>query len=523
MKQIFYHGTILTMKNQQEVDAICVENGVIVKVGKEKDVFTLQDEKTELIDLKGKCMMPSFLDAHSHITSYAQALGIVNLSGAKNFSDIVSLLTTYYQENPNEEVVVGYAYDHNFLEEKKHPTKELLDQIATDIPVMISHASGHMGVVNSKALSLLNITDEVENPEGGLIGKENGKVTGYLEEQCFMQSQRLIKEKTIDQKLMLLQKAIERYLQYGITTIQEGIVKEPEWKLLKEAAERNLLPIDIVGYVDIKQAPDLFLQHSAYRTYQNRFRLGGYKLFLDGSPQGKTAWLTEPYLNSGTYCGYPIYQNEEVYHFVKKAYEEQCQLLTHCNGDAAADQLLATYERLERETKAKEFYRPVMIHAQTVRMDQLERMKKIGMIPSFFVAHTYYWGDVHLHNLGSERARKISPSQSAIQCGLPFTFHQDTPVIEPNMLETVWCAVNRMTKKGIDLKEEKISVYQALEAVTKHVAYQYFEEDQKGTIELGKIADLVVLSANPLEVAKEKIKDIVVERTYKEGRLVYQR
>ncbi|MGO0862293.1 amidohydrolase family protein, partial [Clostridioides difficile] len=195
------------------------------------------------------------------------------------------------------------------------------------------------------------------------------------------------------------------------------------------------------------------------KKYVNRFKIGGYKIFLDGSPQGKTAWLTKPYENSEDgYCGYPIYKDEEVEKFINISVEEKMQLLTHCNGDAAADQLINSFEKVIKEKNIKDDMRPVMIHAQTVREDQVDEMKKINMIPSYFVAHTYYWGDIHIKNLGESRAFKISPLKTTIEKGLIYTLHQDTPVIAPNMLETIWCAVNRITKKGVLIGEnEKIS------------------------------------------------------------------
>ena len=275
--------------------------------------------------------------------------------------------------------------------------------------------------------------------------------------------------------------------------------------------------LDIVGYVDIKDNQEIYQQNKAYHQYQNHFKLGGYKLFLDGSPQGKTAWISRPYENSNDYCGYPIYQDKEVENYVNTALKHHVQLITHCNGDMAAKQLLDAFKNIPTDT------RPVMIHCQTLRPDQLPQLKNINMIPSFFVNHIYYWGDIHLKNLG-KRAKKISCINSALKHDLIYTFHQDTPVIMPNMLESVWCACKRITKNGIILgKDERVSVYDALKAVTINSAYQYSEEEYKGSIKEGKHADLIILDKNPCKVEIDESLDINILMTIKNGKIIYQK
>lgn len=260
--------------------------------------------------------------------------------------------------------------------------------------------------------------------------------------------------------------------------------------------------------------------------YYNRFRLGGYKLLLDGSPQGKSAWMTEPYEGEESYRGYPWMPKEETQEYVQQAIDENRQLLVHCNGDAAADEYLHCYQRaLERSKNPdKQKLRPVMIHCQTVRDDQLDKMAELSMIPSIFVAHVYYWGDVHVKNLGKKRGNHISPVKSAIERGLCVNFHQDAPVVKPLMLHTIWTAVNRISRrKNVIGADQRISVYEALKAVTINTAYMYGEEERKGSLRVGKLADLVVLSENPLKAEPMSIRDIQVLETIKEGKTLYQK
>lgn len=530
MRQIYFNGNIITMvgKQPEYVEAVFVEKGKIKKIGSKKELLQElekeENKEIEKIDLKGCTMLPAFLDSHSHITALAQTLGIIDLSHCTSFSQIIATLKQEMKNRkiPKDDWIIGFGYDHNFLEEKRHPDKEVLDQVTNSSPILITHVSGHMGVVNSLGLEKLGITEKTKKIEGGNYGTIEGTnlPNGYLEERMFIEQTRNvlnISKKKIKEFLM---KAQTIYLQNGITTVQDGLTKKQDFELLKELANENKWLVDVVSYLDYFSSKEVITENLEYKNkYHHRLKIGGYKMILDGSPQAKTAWVTEPYEGEESYFGYPTHTDEEVQKVITNSLRENLQLLTHCNGDAAADQLLHAFEK-EKNTKEA---RPVMIHAQMVREDQLEQMKQIGMIPSFFVAHTYYWAEVHKQNLG-KRAYRISPAKTAQKKGLIFTFHQDTPVLAPNMLETIWCAVNRKTKQGSELgKEEQIDVYTALKAITIYCAYQYFEEQTKGTIEEGKLADFVVLDKNPLTIEKEDIKQIQVLQTRKEGKVVYQK
>ena len=247
------------------------------------------------------------------------------------------------------------------------------------------------------------------------------------------------------------------------------------------------------------------------------------KIFLDGSPQGRTAWLRTPYQGESEYRGYPTMTNEQVEQALTLAAQEGVQILAHCNGDAAAQQYLDMGAKVMQSHPNLRDVRPVIIHAQLLGVDQLPQAKALGFTPSFFVAHVYHWGDIHLQNLGTKRAAAISPAKAALDLGMPFTFHQDTPVIPCDILETIWCAVNRVTKNGVQLgPEQRIPVYEALKAVTVHAAWQYGEEKEKGSLAVGKQANLVRLSANPLEVQPQNLRDIQVVSTWKQGEVLYQ-
>ena len=319
--------------------------------------------------------------------------------------------------------------------------------------------------------------------------------------------------------------AQDDYASFGITTMQEGMLLPALADFLAYIANANILKIDYIGYVDIREREKILPKlQGCIKEYKNHFKVGGFKTFLDGSPQGRTAFMRTDYLGDEKgYRAYPVMGEEELEKLIEIALEEDMQLLAHCNGDAAVAQYLEQYKVARQKLNATNNIRPVIIHAQLIGKDQLPEVKELEMIPSFFIAHVYHWGHIHVENFGLERASEISPAKTALDLGIPFTFHQDAPVIEPNMIETMWIAVNRKMKDGQVLgADEKIPALAALEAVTKNGAYQYFEEDIKGTIKEGKLADLVILDKNPLKVDSDDIRNIKVLETIKEGKTIFK-
>lgn len=539
MEQIFYNGKIITMtkKDTEEElssapEAILIKDGVIIKSGTLDEVQKLANNNAVKRDLEGKCLMPSFIDSHSHFLMTGQMSAWADLSSCESFDDIISSITEYINTNQlsKNDIAIGFGYDHNFLKEGKHPDKRVLDKASNEIPIFILHISAHLGCSNSACLKLAGINENTPDPEGGIIGRIDGSTepNGYAEEAGISLLQRAIMSRIKINPLQMIQQMQDIYIKHGITTVQDGASTENDINMLLGMSSSGKLKLDVIAYPLIASdgSADLMKKYGEqYNSYINRFKIGGYKLILDGSPQGKSAWLSEPYAGDETrnYCGYPWMNDEKVQDYIKQAIAENKQLLAHCNGDAASEQFISAYEKALTETKGDKNLRPVMIHCQTVRNDQLERMAKLNMIASIFVGHVWYWGDIHMKNLGLQRGNHISPIKDTIDRGVLPTFHQDTPVTKPDMLHSVWCAVNRISKGGnIIGSKQKISVYDALKAVTINPAYQYFEEDTKGSIAKGKKADLVILSASPLEIDPINIKNIKVLETIKDGQTIYQ-
>jgi predicted amidohydrolase YtcJ len=537
---IYYNGDIVTMEGESAtyVESIAVKDGLIQKLGTKAEVMRLQGNNTVLVDLKGKTMLPGFIDGHSHFANFAgQAVGAQLLpppdAGAKDIPTIIALLKEW--NTPENRALTGWifgtGFDDSVIEEKRFPTKHDLDKVTTEFPVMITHISGHFAVVNSKGLQMLKITAETKNPKGGIIRRESGsqEPNGVLEELAAIPYMLgALSPKSEETILKFFNAGQDMALSFGYTTAQEGRAMGNN-DLLISMAEAGNLKIDVVSYVDYLFTDQYMNTQWNSKSYQNHFRIGGVKLTLDGSPQGRTAWRTKPYLLAphgavDKYSGYAaISDDADVTAVYEEAFTNNWQILTHANGDAAMDQMIRTLKPLV-EKYGNEDRRNVLIHGQYVRLNQLDDFKELAIIGSFFPLHTFYWGDWHEELIGEELGQKISPVRSALNKGMKITIHTDAPVALPNLMRVVWTAVARTSRSGkIIGEDERLTPYEALKAITAWSAYQHFEEDKKGTLTVGKLADLVVLSGNPLKVKTESIKDIVVLKTIKEGQVVFEK
>ena len=428
--------------------------------------------------------------------------------------------------------IMANGYDDSQLSEKDHPTADVLDRISTELPVMFIHQSGHLSVVNSKALQLLGYTKLSEDPPGGVIRrKADGSPNGVLEETAFFGAIFPLMQK-VDSDLMakIVDKGQEAYAARGYTTAQDGRSFADSSAALAQAAADKSLFIDVVSYPDIV-ANDKAMESEYYtldRSYRDHYRVGGVKLTLDGSPQGKTAWLTEPYHvpptgKSADYLGYPVLNEEDVVKYTKTAFKNRWQLIVHANGDAAIDQYIRAV-KAARDEHGNQDHRTVLIHGQTLRKDQIPDLVELGIHPSLFPMHTFYWGDWHAESvLGEDRANYISPTRDVVDAGLTITSHHDAPVTFPNSMRVLDATVNRITRSGRVLgADQSLTPYEGLKSLTEWAAIQYFEEGSKGTLAEGKLADFVILSANPLTVDSATIKDIKIVKTIKDGEIVYE-
>ncbi|MDT7827536.1 amidohydrolase [Pricia sp. S334] len=540
--QVFHNGTIITMEGDRPeiVEAIVEQDGKIAFVGNladaEKDFPT-----AEKVDLGGRTLLPGFIDPHSHFDMVSNTMGQVDLNpepvgDVTNIPDIAEKLKNYKADNniPDDEWIFGWGYDDGQLEEERHPTKKEIDAVLPNNPVYLAHTSGHMGVANSIALAKLGVTAATPNPDGGNIGRmpDSQEPNGLVQETAMYPFMGNMLQILSVKQGAFFEGTQNYYASNGITTANNGMTDRNGLAFFKEQAAAGKLKIDLIalgGNHDIEaNIKDSTLQ---FRTYNNGFKVQGTKIVADGSPQGKTAYFTEPFLTPVSGCesdcrGLPSLSQEELNKLFVTEYQNDNQLFIHSNGDATIDMVIAAHEHacealgqaLDKDR------RTIVIHSQFARPDQLEIFVKYKMQPSFFTNHAFFWGDEHVKNLGRDRADFLSPIVTADSLGLKPTNHSDDTVTPVNPLFGIWSAVNRVSRSGAVIGEaERASPYLALEAITKNAAYEFFEEDTKGTLTEGKLADFVILDKNPLSVEPMAIKNIQVVETIKEGKTVFEK
>ena len=541
---VYFGGEILTMAGStpEYVEAIAVTDGKIVYVGSRSGADEFRGDNTELVDLQGRVLLPGFIDSHSHPVMYMMQMEWANLfappmGSIGSIDDILEQLKANQQKRklPEDAWLFGVGYDADLLEENRHPSAADLDKIFPDTPVVIAHASGHMVVANSVALAAKGITDETPDPEGGVIVRKPGsnEPQGLLQETAlYVFLAELFPELPVAAQAEKLEKVLRYYASVGLTTAQEGALLPLQIEILRYSASRDMLPIDLVALpLAISSGQMLEDGSTQWGVYDGNLKFGGLKISLDGSPQGKTAFLSKHYLTPVPGCdkdclGTPLMPPEDFEEILRAAYTAGIQAYVHANGDGAIDMLIAGHTKVLNslgESPLELDRRTVAIHSQIMRPDQIDSYANLGLVPTFFTNHSFYWGDVHQKNLGIERAAYTSPMRAAFDKGIKATNHTDLPVTSIDPLFTVWSAVNRLSRSGVVIgPQQRISAYEAIQAITINGAYQYFEEESKGSLEVGKRADLVMLDRNPLKVDTADIKDIEVLLTVKDGEAVYR-
>jgi hypothetical protein len=542
--KIFINGKIITVDTDNSIaQAVAVADGKILSVGTTQDIQKLKGKNTEVVDLQGKTVTPGFIDGHSHFMGFGRAnmadLNPPPVGQVRKIADIVTELQAFQKKKglKENEWIRGFGYDFDQLEEKRHPNRWDLDAAFPNTPIVITHVSGHMSVANSAALKIVGIDANTPDPAGGVIERKQNSTepTGLFQEKA----QGLIRvsigeseKKSIEERLAQLKDQQDYYASFGVTTAQDGSSSFESLELLREAAKRGELKIDIealpsYGIVDkVLNNPDY-----PYGVLKNHFKINGFKLISDGSPQGKTAFFAKAYLTEVPGCnhteckGYPVVTQEQFNEAILKGFKNNLQTYVHCNGDAAIDMYITAVENANKILGTTSTNRrSVVIHSQFVRPDQLDKYKELGFLPSFFSNHAYFWGDVHERNLGYDRAQFLSPLKTAIKKGIVATNHTDFGVTPINQLFLLWTSVERKSRSGKVIgSDERLSPIEGLRAITINGAYEYFEEKIKGSIEKGKLADLVILSDDITTIDPSKIKEVQVLETIKEGKTVFKK
>jgi predicted amidohydrolase YtcJ len=539
-ERIYFGGELVTMDPARpSAEALAVKDGKIVAVGTRAEVEgAWRAAGTELVDLGGKALLPGFIDPHSHYFSSLTVANQVNVYAppagpGKDPKSIVAELVKFRDERkiPKGEIIQAYGYDENVMPGGVGLTRDDLDKDFPDNPVLVGHVSMHGAVLNSAAMAKWNITAETETPPGGVIVRKSGsnEPAGLLMEMAYMPIFSNLPKPSREQEVEWTRAGQMLYAAAGITTAHEGATHAAELAVMQRAAKAGAHVIDVIAYPFITELDAVLAETPLERwgKYDHGLKIGGVKITGDGSPQGKTAFFTTPYLAGGPageqdWRGEPTFPAETLREMVAKVYALGVPLNYHANGDGAIDLLLAVHEAAAKDDPTRDRHVTV-IHSQFARRDQLEKYARYHFTPSLYTLHTFYFAEAHTANRGPEQAAYMSPMRDAIDLGLHPTNHTDFVVAPLDQMFVLWSAVNRVSRAGAVIGPgQRVTPLEGLAAMTIDVARQYGEEDSKGSLTVGKRADLVVLDRNPLRVDPTAIKDIRVLETIKDGRTIWR-
>jgi predicted amidohydrolase YtcJ len=547
---IYVGGPILTMEQETPVaEALAIKDGRILAVGALADLQAQRGPETVAIDLAGRTLMPGFFDSHSHLTMAAAKLAVVSTDPppagpAGRIVDIQRVLRERLDTHPpaQEEWLIGWGYDHAMLDERRHPTRDDLDAISQDVPILLFHYSGHQVVVNGAGLAQLGIDAGTPDPRGGRIGRVPGsrEPNGILQETAifpvvFPVLGRLMRgdgppdEPPDEGALGRLEAALHAYAAQGFTTVADMATSEQSLQVLEAMAERERLFLDVVSapLSSVFEPQRIASMHST--RYRGGLRVAGVKFVLDGGSPGRSAYLREPYHvqleGEQGYRGYshveePSALDAEVAAF----YDLATPVFIHALGDAAVDMAIGAVRAAEAAHPAPS-RRTQLIHVQQVQEDQLDALAKLGVTLTFQAAHNFYFGDFHRERIyGPARTDRLNPARSALDRGISVSLHHDAPVHPIDQMMLLFSAVNRTTRSGRVIGEDqRITPLEALRASTIEAAYQFGEEASKGSLAPGKRADVIILDRNPLDIDPAALRDVKVLETLKDGRSVFRR
>ncbi|MFM5954755.1 MAG: amidohydrolase [Novosphingobium sp.] len=536
---LWHGGAIITMDGDkpQTVQAVVERSGRIVFAGGETQARRIAGKGAADRDLHGATMLPGFIDAHSHFALAVQMGGGIDLGDpvVGQPKDIPALLATLQDQVSKRGIAKGdwvivWRYNEQDLAEKRHVTRAELDTALPDRKVVLLHLSMHGLVANSAALSTFGVNEDSPVPPGGVMTRmADGRYSGLLfETAMFAYAVPKLPKPTLEQRLAALDSAQMSYAREGYTHIQEGATQAADLAFLTSDGAKARMKLDLAVLPFWDQVDALAARDDVkFGQYDRHVKLQGIKFVLDGSPQARTSWFTRDYAlgapdGSHPWHGQPIVREEQFIAVARKAHARGWQLFVHANGDAAIDMAIRGFDALG--IKAADGRRPVVIHSQFQRADQLAAYARIGVGPAYFTNHTYYFADIHRQNFPDGVVDFISPMRAARQFGLHPSNHTDFPVTPLDAMTVLWTSMARISLTGVvSGPAQRLSAYEALQAITTGPAWQVFEENRKGRIKVGLLADFVVLDRNPLTTPVGDIRKIRVMETVKEGQTIWRR
>lgn len=536
---LFHGGTILTVDEAfSENEAVVIKENKIVAVG---DLLSLQKtygNKATRIDLQGQVMLPGFIDPHAHVLAGAAVdyvMDYVGMSRFKTTDEVLAYLKEKAQTVPTGQWITARNWDPAVQDgELDQLTIKELDEVSAAHPILVLNASGHLAYANSKALAAAGISEGIANPEGAeYVRDEHGKLNGVMKNMAsFLPVWTAIPDVQNLDPVQAVVRLTNDWNAKGVTTTTELALgasssSTDDWDVLKKAGESADLTARIRAYPSYIVNDQWTESGIQMNDGDELVRVVGFKLVADGSNQGYTGLQREPYccgMHQGFY-GKEYTSVEALTKFAKQRAAEGWQLAIHGNGDAAIDNILTTVENLMASGVDVAPLRIRIEHASILHDEQIDKMKEYGISASFLIGHVHYWG-VFLRDrvFGEEKVQLLDRAQTVESSNISYTLHSDFMVTNPDPLKMIEIAVNRTTFKEPDYRispEESVSVESAIRALTSEAAWQCMSEHEIGSIEVGKLADFVILAEDPRIVDKDKISQIKIISTWMNGKEVY--
>ncbi|HPI36891.1 MAG TPA: amidohydrolase [Ignavibacteriaceae bacterium] len=524
----FINGKIYTVNEKQPLaEAVVIQGNKILFVGTNDDYAKHVNNESVIIDLQGKLMLPGFIDNHTHFISGGFYLNGIDLRSAKTTTEFINLIKDYAELNPGK-WITGGNWDHEAWEKKVYPCKEWIDEFTPNTPVFVDRFDGHMGIANSYALKLAGITKETESPAGGFIEKDpiTGEPTGILKDNAMSLVYRVVPDGSDDDYYQAGLTALDEAKSLGVTSIQD-ITYSKDLEIYKKLESENKLTCRIYTRTPLYDYKSLVKENIKVGTGNSYLKMGGLKAFADGSLGSSSALFFEPYENEPENCGLAmeILSNGNLKKWAMEADKNNLQICVHAIGDSANSEMLSIYEEIVKTNP--EWDRRFRIeHSQHVRFEDIDRFAKLGVIASVQPYHCIDDGVWAEKRIGKERIKYTYPFRTFLDKGVHLCFGSDWTVAPLNPILGIYAAVTRRTLDGKNpggwLPEQKLTVEEAVKCYTINNAYASFDEKVKGSIEPGKLADLVVLSDDIFTIAPENIRNVKVIMTIFDGKVIYQ-
>lgn len=530
MKQLaFLNGEVMSQNACGDVYEAClIEGNRIAAVGTTAEIQELLNSEAQVIDLQGNTVLPGLIDAHMHLFLYGNTLLHVNCKepAITSVAELLEKIADVVADAPNGEVVRAFGFNEVMVDEKRYPTLKELDAISEQHPIIITRTCGHIGVVNSAALKLAGINEKTPSPHGGTIEKDkNGQLTGRLIENAFLQFNQHVTYRE-EELYKALEKAQDKLLAYGITSIHDaGGFDADSFRIMQQASRKKQLKLRVYAMIGTLNDCEAFTKtmiSSGVVSYTGNdfFTIGPAKLFTDGSSTGPTIATREPYDSDAENYGYLQYTEDELYDIFLPAHQKGYQLTVHAQGDKAIEQYLNVIERLQT-VHPRDNHRHRVEHLGVCPPDLQERVRKLEVIPVLNPSFPYEFGESYIHNYG-ERTNYMYAAKQLIEQGVAVTAGSDAPITTANPFVSMYMAQERITKKGTPFgQKQRVTLQDVLKMYTINAAYASNEENIKGSIEVGKLADLAILNTSISNRPARDLLNVEVEMTILDGEIVY--